>query len=154
MSTDVVLLVLRIVSGALLLAFLGTVLGVLWRDYHVTARVARGARRRHGQLVVIRAGQADGADGTATNATPVGAAFPLLPITSMGRAPTNTIVLHDTFCSQEHALIARREGQWWLEDCHSSNGTLLNGELLDNPVVVTSGDVIGIGQIQLRLELE
>jgi len=39
-------------------------------------------------------------------------------------------------------------------DRNSSNGTLLNGELVREPTVISSGDLIGIGQIQFKLELE
>ena len=55
-----------------------------------------------------------------------GAEFPLLAITSLGRAPTNTATLPDETTSLEHALIHLREGQWWLEDLDSRNGTRLN----------------------------
>lgn len=146
MSTDLILLVLRIVGAALLLGFMAAILSVLWRDFHVTTAVASEEKRQRGRLVVI-----SGRDGTKQQP---GDSYPLLPLTSLGRSPTNTIVLMDTFCSQEHALVTRRGGQWWLEDRHSSNGTLLNGERINEPVVVSSGDVIGIGRVQLKLELE
>jgi pSer/pThr/pTyr-binding forkhead associated (FHA) protein len=51
-------------------------------------------------------------------------------------------------------MLALRAGQWWLEDRESRNGTLLNGERLHGPAVVSAGDIIGIGEIELRLELE
>jgi len=80
--------------------------------------------------------------------------YPLLPLTTLGRAPTNTIVLEDGFASADHALITLRGGQWWLEDRSSANGTLLNGEALQGPTVVSSGDVIGIGVAELKLQLD
>lgn len=144
MSLDTVLLLLRFITGGLLLVFLGTVFWVLWRDYQVAARFVHEERREYGRLVVIEA-SADSAS--------AGASFPLLPLTSLGRAPTNTIVLDEPFCSQEHALVTRRGGQWWLEDRRSSNGTRLNGQPVEEPVVVSSGDVIGIGQVLLKVEL-
>ncbi len=145
MSVEALLFVLRVLTSAALLAFVGALFVIVWRDYRVAADAAEDRRRQRGRLVVIRS-----KDGVAE----VGTAFPLLPLTSVGRAPTNTIVLDDTFCSQEHALLTRRGGQWWLEDRNSSNGTLLNGEPVREPTVISSGDVIGIGQIQLKLELE
>jgi hypothetical protein len=166
-SLDVWLLILRVITGALLLTFLSGVFLVLWRDYQAAARMVAAGQRQRGRLVVVRAG--DGAmdaagDGNTTELAGaaaetlaaverVGADFPLLPLTSLGRSPTNTIVLNDTFCSQDHALVTWRGGQWWLEDRHSSNGTLLNGEPITGPVVVSSGDVIGIGRIALKVEL-
>ncbi len=140
---DVLLLVLRLVAGALLLLFIGAVLVILWRDFQAAALALGEPGRQRGRLVVVRG-----------DAVRTGTVFPLLPLTSLGRAPTNTIVLNDTFCSQEHAWIMRRDGQWWLEDRGSSNGTRLNGERISEPVVLSSGDVIGIGRLELRVELE
>jgi hypothetical protein len=160
-SVEWALLGLRLLSAAALLGFLVGVFVVLWRDYRATVGV--GQMRQRGRLIVIRASDGvyattgfdaahDGQDEDAL-ADFVGTDFPLLPLTTLGRAPTNTIVLNDSFCSQEHALLAQRAGQWWLEDRNSSNGTRLNGEPVREPVVVSSGDVIGVGRIELKLEL-
>ena len=173
MSTDVVLLILRGITSLVLLGFVGAVFWVLWRDYRLASSAA-GEGRRHGRLVVVQAGQDIATASPGDGDTPTtelsgtaeavqaalqvgelaGASFPLLPLTSLGRAPTNTVVLNDTFCSQEHALVTRRGGQWWLEDRNSSNGTRLNGLPVNEPVVLSSGDVIGIGRVQLKIELE
>ena len=83
-----------------------------------------------------------------------GETYPLLPLTSLGRSPTNTVPINDSFASSEHALVAFRNGQWWLEDRRSRNGTLLNDMPVTQPVVITDGDIIGIGKIKFRLELE
>ncbi|MFN2181963.1 MAG: FHA domain-containing protein, partial [Candidatus Promineifilaceae bacterium] len=64
----------------------------------------------------------------------------------------NTIVLEDAFVSAEHALLARRDAQWWLEDLNSRNGTLLNDLPLGESTVVSAGDVITIGSVQLKIE--
>jgi pSer/pThr/pTyr-binding forkhead associated (FHA) protein len=73
-------------------------------------------------------------------------------VTSIGRSPGNTIVIPDTYASSQHALLTWREGQWWLADQNSRNGTTLNGAAIQNPTIVSSGDVIGVGRMQLRLE--
>ncbi|NDJ79159.1 MAG: FHA domain-containing protein [Chloroflexi bacterium] len=148
MSTEIVLLVLRLVAGVLLVVLMGAVFLVVWRDYRTAAVIAESTRRQGGRLVVVKAADADVDLGVA-----VGASFPLQPLTSLGRAPANTVVLADTFCSQEHALVTRRGGQWWLEDRDSSNGTLLNGEPVYEPVVLSSGDEIGVGRVCFRVEL-
>jgi hypothetical protein len=144
LSTDVFLLALRALTAVLLLGFLSAIFWVLWRDFRAAASTLSEGQRQRGRLVVMH-----GLDGAAT-----GKSFPLLPLTSLGRSPTNSIVLDEPFCSQEHALVTRRGGQWWLEDRNSSNGTLLNDEPVREPVVVSTGDVIGIGQILLKVELE
>ena len=52
------------------------------------------------------------------------------PVTKLGRAAENTIVLDGTFVSAEHAVIVQRDGGWWLTDRGSTNGTAVN----DRPV--------------------
>ena len=84
----------------------------------------------------------------------VGAVFPLQPVTSIGRSPVNTIIVPDTYASGQHALLIWREGQWWLEDQDSRNGTLLNDVRISSPTVVSAGDIIGVGRTKLKLELE
>jgi hypothetical protein len=143
LNVDAILLALRVLTALLLLAFLAALFVILWRDYRVAASAVEEGQRQRGRLVVVRS-----PDGAA------GISYPLLPLTSLGRSPTNTIVLIDTFCSQEHALVTWRGGQWWLEDRNSSNGTLLNGQVVSEPVVVSTGDVITVGRVELKVELE
>ena len=141
---DVLLLVLRLLLAILLYAFLAAVLVMLWRDLR-QATAARELPRPNGQLVVVH---------TSDDALAVGTVFPLQPVTSIGRAPTNSISIPEPYASAQHTLLALREGQWWVEDQGSRNGTLLNGTRITGPTVVSTGDVIGVGHTQLKLELE
>jgi pSer/pThr/pTyr-binding forkhead associated (FHA) protein len=127
----------------LLYGFLVAVLLMLWRDLRQAAG-GGGRTRPLGQVVVLEA---------ADEALAVGTAFPLQPVTSIGRSPVNTISIPDNFASGQHALLTWREGQWWLEDQRSRNGTLLNGERISDPTVVSAGDVVGVGNTRLKLEL-
>ena len=79
--------------------------------------------------------------------------YELTPITTVGRNSRNSIVLHESYVSSEHALLAWRDGQWWLEDLGSRNGTVLNDAPLSDPTVISAGDVLTIGGVQLKLEL-
>jgi pSer/pThr/pTyr-binding forkhead associated (FHA) protein len=85
---------------------------------------------------------------------PTGEVYPLRPLTSIGRSPTNSIVISDNFASSEHALISLKEGRWWLEDRNSRNGTVLNGEAISSPIIVTDGDIISIGNTHLKLTFD
>jgi hypothetical protein len=145
-STDVILFLLRLISGGLLLAILIALFIVIWREYHTTVKDVELERRVYGRLVLLRT--VDGIE------VATGEIYPLLPLTSLGRAPTNTVRINDTFASSEHAMVAFRSGQWWLEDRKSRNGTMLNDLPVNQPVVVTNGDLIGIGQLKFRIELE
>lgn len=150
MTSEMLLFGLRLLSGGLLLLFVGLLFGVTWREFRMMAGEVEARQRRRGQLILIDSDLTDPANVTPPN----GLTYPLLPLTSIGRAPTNTIVLNDAFASAEHVLIVLRSGQWWLEDRGSANGTLLNGEKLEEPTVISSGDVVGIGRIGLKVELD
>lgn len=149
MSPSLVILGLRIAALALLYGFLLAMAAITWRDWRAVARqvqqARRAAARTWGRLVVIEAGDADLSPGQA---------FPLGIVTSLGRGPSNTVMLDVPFASSEHALLSRRDDRWWLEDMNSKNGTLLNGQRLTAPAILVTGDEVGIGGVRLRIELE
>ena len=141
---DVLLLALRVLLAVLLYAFLAAVLAMLWRDLR-QATTSREVARPSGRLVVLH---------TAAEDLAIDTAFPLQPVTSIGRSPANTISIPEPYASAQHSLLTLREGQWWVEDRGSRNGTLLNGTRITGPTVVSAGDVIGVGRTQLKLELD
>jgi hypothetical protein len=146
MTTEIILFVLRLLSGLLLLAILAVVFFAIWRDNRSAMSASIWQRRIYGQLTQLT--EVDG------SYLMTGTAYPLMRLTSLGRAPTNSVIVDDSFASSDHALVALRSGQWWLEDRHSRNGTTLNEIRISQPVVITDGDIIGIGQIRFRLDLE
>ncbi len=140
------LLILRLAASATLLGFVAVIGWMLWQDFQQTAKVAvRQSVFSRGRLVVTES-EVEGIE--------AGQSWVLQPVTKLGRAATNTIVIAEPFASNEHALVAWRGGQWWLEDLKSSNGTLLNGVRIQEPTVLSAGDVIGFGRINMRLEIE
>ncbi len=143
---DTTLIILRVLAGILLLATLGLVLVFLWRDFRGAADTITSSRRPYGKLASVE---------TIGNSWVLtGESYPLLALTSIGRSPSNAIKINDSFASSEHAVVALRDGQWWLEDRGSRNGTLLNEMPVNQPVIITNGDIIGIGQKHFRVELE
>ncbi len=145
MSPALALFLLRLVLAVLLYTFLGGIFYLLWLDVRRAIASTQARDRVHGRLVVVACD---------LSSPTVGETFPLLPITSIGRAPTNTVSLPDDTASLEHALITHRGGKWWLEDLDSRNGTSLNGQAVTTPTVISIGDVIGLGRAQFKLELE
>jgi len=137
------ILILRYGIIALLYVFLLAVLYVAWRDLRSVAQSAERPSRAPGQLVVV--------DGAETGLS-AGDRFPLQPVTSLGRDLSNTIVLPDVFASNSHALLTYRDGEWWLEDLDSHNGTFLNQVRITRPTVVREGDLIRVGRVLMRLE--
>ena len=63
----------------------------------------------------------------------------------IGRADDSTLVLTDDFASSRHARLTNRNGQWYVEDLGSTNGTYLNEELLSGPQPLHPGDRVRIG---------
>jgi predicted component of type VI protein secretion system len=47
---------------------------------------------------------------------------------TIGRLKSNTIVIEDTSISLMHAKITRKDGQFYLKDLNSTNGTIVNGQ--------------------------
>jgi hypothetical protein len=145
-NLDWVLFMLRVVSASILLILLGILFWFILREYRAAVHQADANQRAYGSLIALRE--------TDQQYVLTGDIYPLLVNTSLGRSPTNTIIVDDTFASSEHALITRRNGQWWLEDRRSRNGTTLNGTLVSRAIVITHGDVIGIGRMRYRVDLE
>lgn len=68
---------------------------------------------------------------------------------TIGRAPTNQIVLKDERCSRSHAEVFMCEGRWMLRDLQSRNGTVVGDKLLTSDWPLEPGNVIRIGRSQL-----
>ena len=70
---------------------------------------------------------------------------------TIGRAAGCQITLDDTFVSQMHARVFRREGQYLVEDLGSTNGTYLNRQKVTGPMVIRHGDELQIGNTIMEL---
>jgi hypothetical protein len=145
MPLDIILLIIRVTIALVLYAFLGVVLIYILRDIRIISQRIDENQRVSGRLVVVEH------EGVATES---GQVYPLKRLTTLGRGPTNSIVLQDNFASVFHAQIVYRSGQWWVEDRQSHNGTSLNDVPIDEAVVLSSGDVISIGCTKLLVDLE
>ena len=82
----------------------------------------------------------------------VGERMPLRAVSSVGRDAGNDIVLNDEAASAKHAIVSFADGEWWLEDAGSTNGTVLNGSRIWDRERFHYGDEVAVGRIALRLE--
>ena len=146
MDAEIILFVLRVIVAMILLGILGLMLIVVWREFDVKRRQIDAGRRSYGKIYLLQ--EIDGEYAI------LGDPYALHPLTSIGRSPNNSIIVQDSFASSDHALIALRGGQWWLEDRQSRNGTTLNEVVISNPVVIADGDIIGVGSQRFKLVLE
>lgn len=71
---------------------------------------------------------------------------------TIGRAAGCQISLDDRFISQLHARVFGRDGQIFVEDLGSTNGTFVNGAKVTAPVLLSARDRIKVGNIVLELQ--
>lgn len=71
----------------------------------------------------------------------------------IGRDPASECRVDDTTISARHARLAFHHGQWWAEDLHSRNGTLLNSVPVTRAVVLTSGDCLQCGACHFSVNI-
>src|SRR6185295_14426672 len=69
-------------------------------------------------------------------------------LVSIGRDPSNDLVLPDAMVSRRHAVIEYRGSQYFLRDCNSSNGSLMNGDRISERGL-RDGDLVAIGTARL-----
>ncbi|MDX1964685.1 MAG: sigma 54-interacting transcriptional regulator [Pirellulales bacterium] len=77
--------------------------------------------------------------------------FRLVPgqTVTVGRAPTNLVILKDDRCSRHHAELFNSGGKWVIRDLESRNGTLVNGEPVRGDHILEPGEHVRIGHSHL-----
>ena len=80
-----------------------------------------------------------------------GRTFELGEEVTVGRASGCGVALNDAFTSQLHARVFRRNGETWIEDLGSTNGTFVNAKKLGSPVLLHPGDRLQVGRTVLEV---
>jgi pSer/pThr/pTyr-binding forkhead associated (FHA) protein/ketosteroid isomerase-like protein len=65
---------------------------------------------------------------------------------TLGRDPANAIAINDRGMSRRHARIYSQAGTYILQDLGSTNGTFVNGEMLQGERILQAGDSIALGE--------
>ena len=72
---------------------------------------------------------------------------------SIGRGNPNDVRLDaDEYASAQHARVEPRRDGVWIEDIGSTNGTYVNGVRLSRPRKLAIGDLVRVGETDLRFE--
>ncbi|HEX9380083.1 MAG TPA: FHA domain-containing protein [Gaiellaceae bacterium] len=154
-AVDEVLLVLKIAFLVLLYLFIWRIVRTASRDLRLpqesfilapssVAGVHSSPRGpQTGRLVVVKSPDlAEGEDFNLDSAQ-----------LTIGRGRQNDIpIATDEYASARHARFEPRQDGVWVQDLGSTNGTYLNGTRLDRPRRLTQGDIVRIGETDLRFE--
>ncbi len=135
-----ILLALRILLALALYGFLGLALGLTWKSLRAASQ--RLAAPQYPRIALRPAG---------SEAEPN---FFHAQVVLVGRDPASDLHLDDPTISARHARLSFHHSQWWLEDLRSRNGTLLNQEVVTEPVVITDGDHLRCGQVEFTIFIE
>jgi uncharacterized RDD family membrane protein YckC len=74
-------------------------------------------------------------------------------ILTIGRDPSNDLVLPDAMVSRRHAVVEHRGRQFVLRDCSSANGSVVNGDRVSERPL-RDGDLVAIGSMRLLFREE
>src|SRR6185369_14059340 len=61
-----------------------------------------------------------------------------------GRVPGATLRVQSERLGRRHMRLEHREGQWWVEDMGSTNGTCVNGVVIDRPRRLEHEDLVSV----------
>lgn len=81
-----------------------------------------------------------------------GERFDLIGGLSIGRSSEADVRIADRYASGVHARIFSRDGRTYIEDMNSTNGTHLNDATLKGEAELIDGDVVRIGDTELKFE--
>ena len=158
---ETLLTVLKLFFLALLYLFFFRVLRAVWAELAAPPRAAASAPASTSGRRAART-PAGGGGGTGRGA-PLrlkvleppearGRNYDLADELTVGRASGCQIALpDDTYASQLHARIFRRDGGVFIEDLGSTNGTFLNRKKVSAPVELRRGDRLQIGKTVLEV---
>jgi hypothetical protein len=155
-AVDELLLVLKIAFLVLLYVFIWRIVRTASRDLRlpqesfVLAPSGGGAGMQvsrpeaaTGRLVVVKSADLAAGEDYELNSAQL----------TIGRGNQNDIpIATDEYASARHARFEPRQDGVWVQDLGSTNGTFLNGTRLDRPRRLTRGDIVRIGETDLRYE--
>ncbi|MDO5329333.1 MAG: FHA domain-containing protein [Coriobacteriia bacterium] len=132
---DIVLLVIRLALIALLYLFLfaimktgiGLVKGQRKADKHWTVAVIHGPKELRGVSIQVNG--------------------PVI----VGRSAGADIVVGAGYVSGRHCRFSLMGSDLFVEDLGSTNGTAVNGQLIDSPYALRNNDTVTVGDVDIKV---
>jgi predicted component of type VI protein secretion system len=72
--------------------------------------------------------------------------------TTIGRVDDNTFPIPEGSVSSHHCEVLLRGGDIVIHDLNSTNGTFVNGHQVSGEAVLKPGQILRLGQVEMRLE--
>ena len=151
---EALLTILKFFLVALVYLFFFRVLRAVWAEVTVAPRAATAPVAAAGPARPARPQPPQGKPARLKVIEPAegrGAQFDLGDELTVGRADGCRIRLDDSFTSQLHARVFSRDGQFFVEDLGSTNGTFVNGSKIASPTPLRRGDRLKIGKTTLEV---
>ena len=156
-AVDTALLILKIAFLVLLYLFIWRIVRTASRDLRLPQEsfilapsreggfVPAPPQVHSGRLVVVKSPELDEGLDFELNSAQL----------TVGRGGQNDVALRsDDYASARHARFEPRQDGVWVQDLGSTNGTFLNGARLERPRRLTHGDVVRVGETDLRYEAQ
>ena len=148
---DELLTIFKICFLVLLYLFFFRVLRAVWTEIRGPKRV-EASPRKAAKAAKVAAKVANPSQLAIVEPAELrGRAYPLADELTVGRAAGCQVTVDDTFASQLHARVFAREGQLFVEDLGSTNGTFLNRKKVQGPQLMRRGDRLQVGNTVLEL---
>lgn len=70
----------------------------------------------------------------------------------LGRDPACDLSVEDETISLRHCKLSFHHKHWWVEDLASTNGTFINETMIVTPIVITDGDLLRLGHVDISVK--
>lgn len=131
------LLSLRFILAIALYAFLGFAIWTIWQELKKTVQ---STETKTIPAITIEFGNQDKTQFSYNTNEVV-----------IGRAPQCDLHIIDETVSSRHGQLYFKLNQWWYEDLGSSNGSFLNQRPIKTATVLTDGDELQLGKVNLMV---
>jgi pSer/pThr/pTyr-binding forkhead associated (FHA) protein len=149
---DPLLTILKFCFLAILYLFFLRVLRAVWAEVHTPTVAAAPAPVRGPVRASLGSNKPPGRLRVLEPPERRGRTYELGEELTVGRAGGCQVALEDdNYASQLHARLFRRDGQFYVEDLGSTNGTYVNRKKVTAPIAIRKGDRLQIGKTVMEL---